>query len=127
MDAEGGLAARQRAARKIRHWTNSLGNIVANVELEPVPGKKWIAELEREADRLFRAQSRDGGTPDTQEQRMADALVTLTYAGPSDQAAEAGAKGTRRRRGARTQIYLLAHAGSREPGPASTRRDLRDG
>ena len=101
LDAEGGLAARQRAARKIRHWTNSLGNIVANVELEPVPGKKWIAEMEREADRMFRAQSRNGGVADTQEQRMADALVLMVNKGTADSSSP-------KRRGARTQIYLLA-------------------
>jgi len=105
LDAEGGLAARQRAARSIRHWKNAIGNVCGSFEFEPLFGAKFIAELERRADRKFRAQirARDGGVA-TQQQRMADALQDLVNAGD---AANSG-NGAGKPRGPRTNVYLLA-------------------
>ncbi|MEY2396891.1 MAG: hypothetical protein QOJ00_65 [Actinomycetota bacterium] len=100
LDAAGGLAARQRAARSLRHWKNALGNVCGNFEFEPLFGAKFVAELERRADRMFRDQARGGGTVDTQPQRMADALQHIVTGG------EAASTGVRR--GPRTNVFLLA-------------------
>ena len=70
------VAARQRRARGFRSWTDSLGMLRFTGGLEPLIGAKLLAELQARADRLYRQQARDG-EPDTQEQRMADALASL--------------------------------------------------
>ncbi|MEY2467379.1 MAG: hypothetical protein QOF21_77, partial [Actinomycetota bacterium] len=102
LDSEGGLAARQRQARSIRHWKNAIGNVCGNFEFEPLFGAKFVAELERRADRKFRAQARArDGKVDTQEQRLADALEDIVNACDGGDA-----KG--KRRGPRTNVYLLA-------------------
>ena len=99
LDADGTLAGRQHQARRLKSWTNGMGMVCGNFELEPVPGSKFIAELERRADRLFRAQVRENrDAVDTLEQRMADALVDLVSTGNG---------GGRAKRGPRTMVQLL--------------------
>jgi hypothetical protein len=88
-------AARQRAARFVRTWKDAMGMLRGSFALEPLPGAKLVAELNRRADRLFREQSRAGGPIDTPEQRMADALVSLL--------GDAGTKG----KGPRTVVRLI--------------------
>ncbi len=101
LDADGTLAARQRQARRLRHWTNALGMTCINGEFEPVVSAKLVAEIERRADRLFRAQVRaKQENIDTPEQRMADALADIVES--------CGATGNgRARRGPRTMVQLL--------------------
>jgi hypothetical protein len=108
LDADGSLAARQRAARSLRHWTDTLGMTCFSGKLEPIAGAKLIAELERRADRLFRAQVQAKGAVDTVEQRMADAL--------SDIVNTCDAAGAKRARGPRTVVQLLVTKAAVERG-----------
>jgi hypothetical protein len=71
------LAAQQHQARSFRSWTNAMGMLCFAGALPPLIGAMFVAELERRADRLFRAQSRAKVPLDTKEQRMADALASL--------------------------------------------------
>src|SRR4051812_45057788 len=71
------LAARQREARFLRTWKDHLGMTRFAGALEPLLGAKFVAEVESRVQRLFREQSRGGGTPDTLEHRMADALTGM--------------------------------------------------
>ena len=112
-DKDGGLAAMQREARRLRHWNNALGNKCGTFEFEPVFGAKLVAELERRAEEKFRAQRKAGGQVDSQEQRMADALQDLV----NERTGAAASK----RQGPRTRLYLLADKaavdrGRLEPG-----------
>ena len=115
------LAARQRAARGIRFWNDALGMTRFAGGLETLIGAKWKAELERRADRIFRAQVRAGGPVDTPEQRMADALAEML----GDIGGAGATTGTGRasppRRGPRTVVRLIvtkaaAERGWAEPG-----------
>ncbi len=108
MDADGTLAARQRAARSVRTWNDGMGMACGTWKLEPVAGAKWNAELERLADRMFRAQVQAKGGVDTQEQRMADALVEVLDSADS--------KGSAKRRGPRTMVQLLVTKAAVERG-----------
>jgi hypothetical protein len=109
LDADGTLAARQRQLRSLRHWTDAMGMTCLSGRFEPVAGAKLIAELERRADRLFRAQVRaKQETVDTPEQRMADALMQFL------DSADAG--GAAKRRGPRTTVQLLVTKAAAERG-----------
>jgi hypothetical protein len=99
MDADGSLTARQHEARSLKYWTDTLGMLCISARLEPVAGAKLVAELSRRADRIFRAQVRAKGPVDTVEQRMADALGEMVDS--------CDATGNGKRRGPRTNIYLL--------------------
>jgi hypothetical protein len=114
---EATLAARQRAARFVRTWKDSLGMTRFAGALEPLIGAKFVAELERRADRLFREQSRAGGAIDTVDQRMADALASVLGDLGGSGSGSAGGK----RRGPRTVVRLIvtktaAERGWAEPG-----------
>jgi hypothetical protein len=113
LNADGSLAARQHQARYLRSWRDSLGMTRISGAFEPLVGSKIIAELERRADRMFRAQSKAKGALDTAEQRMADALADVIDNG------SAVAHGTKR--GPRTVVRLIvtkdaAERGYTEPG-----------
>jgi hypothetical protein len=109
LDADGTLAARQRQARALRHWTNAMGMVCGNFQLEPVRGAKLIAELERRSDRLFRGQVRAKGEVDAPEQRMADALADIVDS--------CGGNSNRRaKRGPRTLVQLLVTKSAVERG-----------
>jgi hypothetical protein len=103
------LAAQQRQARFTRTWKDGLGMLRFAGGLEPLVGAKFVAELERRADRLFREQSRAKGPIDTVEQRMADALAEMLgeLGGGSD-----GAK----RKGPRTVVRLIVTKDAAERG-----------
>lgn len=104
MDKDGSLAARQRAARFLRTWTDGLGMTRFAGALEPIIGAKVVAELQRRSDRLFREQARDKAlAPDTVEQRTADALAQIIESW-GDGGAPRG-----RRRGPRTVVRILVH------------------
>ena len=93
LNAEGGLAAKQRQLRCLRHWTDNMGMTRIDATLEPAAGAAVLAALRKIADRNFRAAVRaktDGGTV---EQRMADALTEL--AGSANGAGTGTAKGPR--------------------------------
>jgi 5-methylcytosine-specific restriction endonuclease McrA len=105
-DAE--LAKRQRQARFFRSWKDSLGMTRFSGALEPLVGAKLLAELNRRADRLFRAQSRAKGAIDTVEQRMADGL-----AGMLD---ELAGSGDGKRRGPRTVVRVIVSKSALERG-----------
>jgi HNH endonuclease len=98
------LAARQREARFLRTWKDHLGMTRFAGALEPLLGAKFVAEVESRAQRLFREQSRGGGTPDTLEHRMADALTGMLkdLGGP--------------KRGPRTVVRLIATKDAVERG-----------
>jgi len=98
------LAARQREARFLRTWKNSLGMTCGAFAFEPLLGAKFVAEVEARAQRLFREQSRNGGTADTLEHRMADALTGMLrdLGGPN--------------RGPRTVVRLIATKDAVERG-----------
>lgn len=108
MDADGTLASRQRQARSLRSWTDSLGMTRVSGRFEPVAGAKLIAELERRADRLFRSQVRAKGAVDALEQRMADALIDVVHS--------ADAKASGKRQGPRTLVQLLVTKAAVERG-----------
>ena len=102
------LAAQQKQARMLRTWKNALGMTCGSFALEPLVGARFLAELQRISDRLFRAQSRAKGPIDSQDQRMADALASLVDR-------------TGRGKGPRTTVHLLvtkaaAERGWTEPG-----------
>ncbi len=114
LDADGGLAARQRQARSLRSWTDAMGMTCLSGRFEPVAGARLIAELERRSDRLFRAQVRaKDDVIDSPEQRMADAWMQMVDS--------CDANGNARRRGPRTMVQLLVtkaavDRGHLEPG-----------
>jgi hypothetical protein len=102
------LAARQHQARSFRSWTDALGMLRFAGALPPLVGAMFLAELERRADRLFRAQSRAKGPIDSREQRMADAVASLL-------------DGAGNGKGPRTTVHLIvtklaAERGWTEPG-----------
>jgi hypothetical protein len=99
------LAAQQRQARFVRTWNDELGMLRFAGAFEPLVGAKWLAEIERRADRLFRDQSRAGGPIDTREQRMADALTSMLD--------DLGVKGKGK---PRTVIRLIVSAAAAERG-----------
>lgn len=102
LDADGTLATRQRAARSFESWTDSLGMLAGRFRLEPVAGAAMLAEMQRRADQLFRAQVRAKGDVDTFEQRMADALVAAVTTG-----ADVTGGGKPRAR-TKTKLFLIA-------------------
>ncbi len=106
LDREGNLAARQRQLRSVRTWTDGMGMSCGTWRLTPVEGAKLVAELERGADELFRAQVRAKGTVDTPEQRRADALAAM--------AASCGSNA--KRRGPRTVVQLHVTKAAAERG-----------
>ena len=106
------LAAQQHQARFVRTWKDALGMLRLAGALEPLPGAKLVAELERRADRLFREQSRAKGPIDTLEQRMADALAELL--------GELGGAGTAKRKGPRTVVRLIVTKAAAERGSVAT-------
>ncbi|MBA2609258.1 MAG: DUF222 domain-containing protein [Actinobacteria bacterium] len=109
LDADGTLAARQREARAFRSWTDGLGMTCFSGRLEPVAGAQMIAEMERRADRFYRAQVQaKQQTIDTLEQRMADALTEIVSTGSGN--------GNGKRRGPRTMIQLLVTKAAVERG-----------
>ncbi len=106
------LAAQQHEARFVRTWKDALGMLRLAGALEPLPGAKLVAELERRADRLFREQSRAKGPIDTLEQRLADALAELL--------GELGGAGTAKRKGPRTVVRLIVTKAAAERGSVAT-------
>jgi hypothetical protein len=108
MDSDGSLAAKQRAARCLKYWTDTMGMLCISARLEPVAGAKLVAELTKRADRMFRAQVRAKGGVDTVEQRMADALSEIV---DSCDATAAG-----KRRGPRTEVFLFVSKAAAERG-----------
>ncbi|HUR77260.1 MAG TPA: hypothetical protein VMZ22_04870 [Acidimicrobiales bacterium] len=108
LDADGGLAARQRQARHLRLWTDKLGMMRLSGAVEPILGAKLVAELSRRADRLFRAQVRAKEPVDSPEQRTADALGEILDG--------CDATTTAKRRGPRTVVHLLVSKDAAERG-----------
>jgi hypothetical protein len=96
LDRDGNLAARQKQGRELRTWTDGLGMTCFSGRLEPVEGAKLLAELDRRADQLFRAQVRAKGVLDTLEQRRADALMQIV----------ASCSNGKNKRGPRTVVQL---------------------
>lgn len=79
VDAEE-LAARQRRARRFRHWTDAEGMVCFAGALEPRPGVALVNRLEAEAARQRRRARREGGD-EAFEAHAADALVALAAGG----------------------------------------------
>ena len=70
---------RQRARRRLSFWDGDDGMVHLRGELDPVTGAKVRRRFSREAERLRRADLRSaGGEKRNPNQRMADALDTLT-------------------------------------------------
>ncbi len=75
------LHARQRAARRLRAWTNEIGNIAISGELPPEVGVPLLNRLEAGTDRLWRqaktAAAAGGPTLEAREAYAADALAAM--------------------------------------------------
>ncbi|MCE2511058.1 MAG: DUF222 domain-containing protein [Acidimicrobiia bacterium] len=77
-----GLYRRQRARRRLSFWDGDDGMVHLRGELDPVTGAKVRKRLVQESERLRRAALRStGGDKPSLNQRMADALDTLTSHG----------------------------------------------
>jgi len=74
------LHRRQVAARRFRHWRDSLGMICFDGALPPEAGLPFVTRIEREAARRHRM-SKQAGAPERFESHAADALVALHEAG----------------------------------------------
>ena len=76
------LYRRQRARRRLAFWDGDDGMVHLRGELDPVTGAKVRKRFAREAERLRRADLHSpGGEKRNLNQRMADALETLTSHG----------------------------------------------
>jgi HNH endonuclease len=73
------LAARQRAARSARSYTDALGMINIHLALEPHVGSPIVARAEAEAARLAKGAKRNGSQeePEPFERLLADAYAAL--------------------------------------------------
>ena len=91
------LYCRQRARRRLSFWNGDDGMVHLRGELDPVTGAKVHKRFLQEAERLRRADLRSpGGDKRSRNQRMADALDTLTSHGSiygEDSKAGTGANG----------------------------------
>ncbi len=77
-----GLYRRQRARRRLSFWDGDDGMVHLRGELDPVTGAKVRKRFDLEAERLRRADLHSpGGEKRSRDQRMADALDTLTSHG----------------------------------------------
>jgi hypothetical protein len=95
-----GLYRRQRARRRLSFWDGDDGMVHLRGELDPVTGAKVRKRFVLESERLRRADLHSlGGEKRSHNQRMADALDTLTSHGsiyskntgiPGDDASEMG-------------------------------------
>ncbi|MDQ1376327.1 MAG: hypothetical protein QOE15_500 [Acidimicrobiaceae bacterium] len=72
---------RQHAARYLRCWRDELGMIRVAGAFTPEVGVRFVNRVEAEADRMFRAASRDHRDPEPRERLTADALVKLVLEG----------------------------------------------
>jgi len=77
-----GLAARQRAARSARSYSDELGMVHVHLALEPHVGTPIVAQAEAEAQRLGRAAKKDSSTSNNGarepfERHLADAYAAL--------------------------------------------------
>jgi hypothetical protein len=71
--------ARYRAiheGRFHRHWTDDIGAVCGQYRLTPDAGARFLAALDTEHDRIFRA-ARSGGMRESSDAYAADALVAL--------------------------------------------------
>ena len=85
--ADGGESEyrRQRARRRLSFWNDDDGMVHLRGELDPVTGAKVRKRFLLEAERLRRCDLKSpGGEKRSLNQRMADALDTLTATGSSD-------------------------------------------
>jgi len=71
----------RRRKRAFRHWTDKDGMTRVSGALQPEFGVPIMTRVDLEADRLYRAAQRDGDNNATQEQRLADAFVTVCGTG----------------------------------------------
>jgi hypothetical protein len=76
------LAAKQRARRSRRSWTDGDGMVCGQFRLEPVHGVPLLERIRAEADRLHREARRSGST-EPWEAHPADALVAILGAATS--------------------------------------------
>jgi hypothetical protein len=82
------LHNRQRAARRFRHWRDSLGMICFAGALTPEAGVPFVNRLEAEADRRYRQARRDGNN-EPREGLAADAFAALVSGQGTGKAASA--------------------------------------
>ena len=99
LDADGSLAAKQKQARTLWSSTDALGMTFIGLRLEPLNGSKFMAEVDRRADQIFRKQVRAKGHVDSIEQRRADAVMEILGS---------AVNGNGRARGPRTKVLILA-------------------
>ncbi len=82
-DGGEGQYRRQRARRRLSFWNDDDGMVHLRGELDPVTGAKVRKRFLLEAERLRRCDLKSpGGEKRSLNQRMADALDTLTATGP---------------------------------------------
>jgi hypothetical protein len=82
------LAARQRKARRFRHWRDELGMVRFSGALEPTAGVPFVNRLDAETGRCRRAARKDG-VDEPWDAHAADAFVMMTEGrgkGPSKRA-----------------------------------------
>lgn len=99
LDADGSLGAKQKQARTLWASTDALGMTFIGMRLEPLNGAKFMAEVDRRADQIFRKQVRAKGNVDSIEQRRADAVIEILGS---------SVNGGGRARGPRTKVLILA-------------------
>jgi hypothetical protein len=75
-----GLAARQRAARRARHYADELGMTHIHLILEPLVATRIVNRAEADAERLYKA-ARQTGRTEAFEAYLADAFVEMFSGG----------------------------------------------
>jgi hypothetical protein len=98
-DGGEGEYRRQRARRRLSFWDGDDGMVHLRAELDPVTGAKVRKRFVQEAERLRRSDLRSPGEQERSlDQRMADALDTLTSHGSiyskAESASSAGSAGS---------------------------------
>ncbi|MCY3642150.1 MAG: DUF222 domain-containing protein [Acidimicrobiaceae bacterium] len=115
------LYRRQRARRRLSFWDGDDGMVHLRGELDPVTGAKVRKRFSQEAERLRRQDLHSaGGDKRTYDQRMADALDTLTSHGSIYSRAEGTRPGEHSRNGA--DAGTSGSVGPRERGSNGDRR-----
>ena len=113
-DGGGGEYRRQRARRRLSFWDGDDGMVHLRGELDPVTGAKVRKRFLQEAERLRRMDLHSpGGEKRSLNQRMADALETLTSHGSIYATAREASTGASRSDGESREVASDAKSGGR--------------
>ncbi len=142
MDREA-LRREQWRRREVAHWRDDIGMVCGRFALPPEVGVAFVNRLDRETDRVQRAERRKKNGVESREAYAANAFLTMVEAPVEPQKPDGGSGGKRRPRSRAIELVLvcelaafrrgysvgdeLSHIVGGGPVPVSTIRELADG